>query len=246
MTVHLVGAGPGDAGLLTLRAAELIRRCDVVVHDRLVGPEILSMVPPWAEQVDVGKLPGAHRVTQDEINAILVDRGRRFDCVVRLKGGDPHVFGRGSEEITALHNAGIDTTVVPGVSSALAAATAVGVPLTSRHASSGFTVITAHQDPGNDRVLDWSALARLGTTLVVLMGAARARSIAERLLDEGLDPETPVAIIRDATLPTQSEFRCTLAQLGIEPVGNPATIVIGAVAALDLRSVAVLTQGSIR
>jgi uroporphyrin-III C-methyltransferase len=246
MTVHLVGAGPGDPGLLTLRGAELLRRCDVVVHDRLVSDEILSMVPPWAEQVDVGKTPGAHAVTQDEINAILVDRGARFDCVVRLKGGDPHVFGRGAEEIAVLHAAGIATEVVPGVSSAIAGPSAAGIPLTSRHASSGFTVVTAHQDPANDRVLDWDALARLGTTLVVLMGARRARAIAERLVAGGMAPHTPVAVITEATQPTQRELRTTLDRLGVDPVPNPSVIVIGAVAALDLRSVALLTQGSTR
>jgi uroporphyrin-III C-methyltransferase len=246
MTVHLVGAGPGDPGLLTLRAADLLRRCDVVVYDRLVSDEILSMAPPWAEQVDVGKIPGAHAVTQDQINAILVERGARFDCVVRLKGGDPHVFGRGAEEIAALHAAGIATEVVPGVSSAIAGPAAAGIPLTSRHASSGFTVVTAHQDPTNDRVLDWDALARLGTTLVVLMGARRARAIAERLVAGGMAADTPVAVITEATQPTQREVRTTLARLGTEPVPNPSVIVIGAVAALDLRSVALLTQGSTR
>lgn len=246
MTVHLVGAGPGDPGLLTLRGAELLRGCDIVVHDRLVSREILALAPPWAELVDVGKQPGAHAVTQAEINAILVDRGSRFECVVRLKGGDPHVFGRGSEELEALHAAGIATEVVPGVSSVLAAPAAAGIPLTSRHASSGFTVVTAHQDPTNDRVLDWDALARLGTTLVVLMGAARARAIADRLLAGGLAPHTPVAVITDATSADQREVRLTLATLGDEPVPNPSVIVIGTVAALDLRSVALLTQGSRR
>lgn len=246
MTVYLVGAGPGDPGLLTLRGAELLRRCDVMVHDRLVSPEIVSMAPPWAEQIDVGKRPGLHAFTQRDINAVLVDRGERFDCVVRLKGGDPHVFGRGAEEIHALHAAGIATEVVPGVSSAIAGPAAAGIPLTSRTASSGFTVVTAHQDPHTDRVLDWDALARLGTTLVVLMGAARARAIADRLLAGGLAADTPVAVITDATHPTQRELRTTLRLLGDEPVPSPSIIVIGAVAALDLRPIALLTQRSSR
>jgi uroporphyrin-III C-methyltransferase len=246
MTVHLVGAGPGDVGLLTLRAADLLRRCDVVVHDRLVGDEILALVPPWAEQVDVGKMPGGAGPTQERINEILVDRGRRFDCVVRLKGGDPHVFGRGAEELVALRDAGIPTEVVPGVSSAIAAPSAAGIPLTSRHASSGFTVITAHQDPANDNTLDWNAVARLGTTLVVLMGAARARKIAERLLAGGMADDTPVAVVTDATRPTQSVLRTTLALLGTEPVRSPATIVIGAVAAFDLNSLVLAAEGSAR
>lgn len=234
MTVYLVGAGPGDPGLLTLRGAELLGRCDVVVHDRLVSDEILAMVPPWAERLDVGKVPSAGD-TQAAINDLLADRANRFECVVRLKGGDPHVFGRGGEELAALRTAGIDAVVVPGVSSAVAAPAAAGIPLTSRHASSGFTVVTAHQDPANDQVLDWGALARLGTTLVVLMGAARARSIALRLIAAGMAADTPVAVVTDATLATQREQRMTLGELGTEPVESPSVIVVGAVAALDLR-----------
>jgi len=163
---------------------------------------------------------------------------------VRLKGGDPHVFGRASEEIEALNAAGIAVEVVPGISSALAAPTAAGIPLTSRHASSGFTVVTAHQDPANDRTLDWHALARLGTTLVVLMGAARARAVADQLLAGGMAPDTPVAVITDATRDTQTVSRTTLDSLGDEPVRSPATIVIGAVATQDLRSLALVAEGS--
>ena len=237
MTVYLVGAGPGDPGLLTLRAAELLGRADVVVHDRLVSPEILAMARPGAEFVDVGKRPG-HSATQTDINDVLVDRGERYECVVRLKGGDPHVFGRAAEELIALHAAGIATAVVPGVSSSIAAPAAAGIPLTTRLAASGFTVITAHQDPTHDRALEWNALARLGTTLVILMGAARAAKFRDRLLSGGMDPLTPVAIITDATLPTQTEQRLRLQELGNEPVANPSVIVIGTVASLDLRTLA--------
>jgi uroporphyrin-III C-methyltransferase len=236
VTVYLVGAGPGDPGLLTVRAAELLRDCDVVVHDRLVSAEILAMVPLWAERIDVGKRVGGG-VKQDTINDILVDRGARYDCVVRLKGGDPHVFGRAAEELLALREAGIAAEVVPGVSAAIAAPAAAGIPLTTRIASSGFTVITAHQDPGNDRTLDWDALARLGTTLVILMGAARAAAIRDRLLAGGMPASTPVAVIGNATQPDQTELRITLAELGDQPVQSPATIVVGDVAALDLRSI---------
>lgn len=235
MTVYLVGAGPGDPDLLTVRAVELLRRADVVVHDRLIAPAVLDLAPPWTERIDVGKRPGAG-ATQAEINGLLIDRGRRHDCVVRLKGGDPHVFGRGAEEIAALHEAGIATEVVPGISSALAAPAAAGIPLTTRHASSGFCVITAHQDPATDRTIDWDALARLGLTIVVLMGAARARRIAERLLAAGLGGDTPVAVITDATLPTERCARLTLQELGLTPVANPSVIVVGSVAAHDLRS----------
>ena len=244
MTVHLVGAGPGDPGLLTLRAASLLGRADVVVHDRLVGAGVLELVAPWAELVDVGKRPGAHSVPQSEINAILVDRGRRHDCVVRLKGGDPHVFGRAAEELIALHGAGIPTEVVPGVSSAIAAPAAVGIPLTTRLAASGFTVVTAHQDPATDRALDWEALARVGTTLVILMGAARAAGFRDRLIAGGMDPLTPVAVITEATTGTQAERRLRLHELGAVPVPNPSVIVIGAVAALDLREMAALADSS--
>ncbi len=235
MTVHLVGAGPGDPGLLTVRAAELLRRCDVVLHDRLVGSAILDLAPPWAERIDVGKRPGDSE-GQVRINELLVELGRRHSCVVRLKGGDPHVFGRAAEELMALRAAGIEAEVVPGISSVLAAPASIGVPLTTRLASSGFTVITAHQEPSTDRTLDWDALARLGTTLVILMGAARATAFRDRLLSAGMAPGTPVAIVTDATLPTEREQRLTLAELGEVPVPNPSVIVIGAVAGLDLRS----------
>jgi uroporphyrin-III C-methyltransferase len=208
------------------------------VHDRLVSAAILAMVPLWAERIDVGKRLGAG-VKQETINEILIDRGSRYECVVRLKGGDPHVFGRAAEELLALRDAGIAGEVVPGVSSAIAAPAAAGIPLTTRLASSGFTVITAHQDPANDRTLDWGALATLGTTLVILMGAARAGAIRDRLLAGGMPGSTPVAIVARATQPDQTETRTTLAELGNQPVESPATIVVGAVAALDLRSIVV-------
>lgn len=235
VTVHLVGAGPGDPGLLTLRAAELLARADVVVHDRLVSAEVLALAPATAERIDVGKRPGAS-ATQAWINEVLIDRGRRFATVVRLKGGDPHVFGRAAEELIALMAAGIEATVVPGVSSAIAAPALAGIPLTTRLAASGFTVVTAHQDPSHDRSLDWEALARLGTTLVILMGAARASAFRDRLIAGGMDPHTPVAVITEAATARQSERRLRLAELGDEPVPNPSVIVIGAVASLDLRS----------
>ena len=218
-----------------MRAAELLRACDVVVHDRLVGAAILDLAPPAAPRIDVGKRPG-DSARQVDINELLIDLGRRHDCVVRLKGGDPHVFGRAAEELMALRAAGVAAEVVPGVSSALAAPTAVGIPLTTRLAASGFTVVTAHQDPATDRTLDWDALARVGTTLVILMGAGRASAFRDRLLAGGMDPETPVAIITEATLPTMRERRHTLAELGEERVPNPSVIVIGAVAGLDLRA----------
>lgn len=234
MTVHLVGAGPGDPDLLTLRAASLLARADVIVHDRLVDRRILASAAPWAEIIDVGKSPGSRRNSQGEINAILVDRGRRFHTVVRLKGGDPFVFGRGGEEAEELRAAGLGVEVVAGISSSIAAPAAAGIPVTMRGVASGVTIVTAHQDPDNDQRLDWNALATAGTTLVVLMGASRARSISERLIAGGMASTTPVAIITSATCDDEQVVRTTLADLGSEPVRNPATIVIGEVAGRDV------------
>ena len=242
MTVHLVGAGPGDPGLLTLRAAELLRRADVVVHDRLVSAAVLALANPSARRIDVGKRPGERRCTQERINAVLVTEGRAHPAgtVLRLKGGDPFVFGRGGEEALALAAAGVPHEVVPGVTSAVAAPAAVGVPVTHRHLSAGVTVVTAHQDPASDPV-DWDAAARLGTTLVVLMGAARAAELSRRLMAAGMAPDTPVAVVTDATGTAQREWRGPLRALGAEPVASPATIVIGAVAALDVRATTAAT-----
>ena len=234
MTVYLLGAGPGDPGLLTLRAAEVLRRAEVVVHDRLIGPEVLALAPDGCERIDVGKRPGGPGTTQPEINQLLVDRGRTHDTVVRLKGGDPFVFGRGGEEAEALRHAGVAYEVVPGVTSAIAAPAAAGIPVTHRDHSSGFTVVTAHLDPAHDRYLDWDALARMGTTLVVMMGAARAAAVAERLLQAGMDPDTPAAAVQRGTLPDQQVWRGRLADLGQQPVAAPATLVIGAVAGENL------------
>lgn len=231
MTVHLVGAGPGDPELLTLKAARLLGQADVVVHDRLVSPEILAMAAPWAERVNVGKDPNGHRTSQDEINTILIERGRAHDTVVRLKGGDPFVFGRGGEEALALEAAGVSVTVVPGITSSIAGPAMAGVPVTHRGMSSAFTVVTAHEDPNKTDSLNWHALAELGTTLVVLMGARRAEKIRGRLLEAGMAGDTPVAIVTEATTPRQEINRCQLDELGVTPVPNPSVIVIGAVAA---------------
>lgn len=234
MTVYLVGAGPGDPDLLTLRAASLLAQADVIVHDRLVDHRILASAAPWAEMIDVGKAPGAHHRSQDAINAILVDRGRRFDTVVRLKGGDPFVFGRGGEEAVALRSEGLAVEVVPGISSAIAAPAIAGIPVTMRGAASGVTIITGHQDPTSERHLDWNALANTGTTLVILMGAARARSIGERLMKGGMRADMPVAVVTAACCDDEEILRLTLEQLGREPIRNPATIVVGEVAAYDV------------
>ncbi len=234
VTVHLVGAGPGDPELLTVRALNLLRKADTVLYDRLVDPAVLDLAPPWAELICVGKTPGTPSPSQDEINAVLVDRGRRFSCVVRLKGGDPLVFGRGGEEAAALRSAGIDVEIVPGVTSAIAAPAAAGIPVTMRGLASGFTVVTAHQDPSSSRHLDWDALARAGTTLVILMGAARAAQIADRLRAGGMQDDTPVAVISAATTAAQRIERTDLNGLRRLRVCSPATIVVGAAASADV------------
>ena len=241
MTVHLVGAGPGDPELLTVRAVNLLRQADVVVHDRLVDPAVVDLAPPWAERIYVGKTPGAPSPSQEKINAILIDRGRRFSCVVRLKGGDPFVFGRGGEEVAALQAAALEYEVVPGVTSAVAAPAAAGIPVTLRGVSSGFTVVTAHQDSLSGRWLNWDALAQAGTTLVILMGVARAVQIADRLRAGGMAEDTPVAAISAATTPHQRVERTDLAGLRHLRVASPATIVVGAVAAADVLALSELS-----
>ncbi len=234
MTVYLVGAGPGHPDLLTVKAARLLDTADVVVHDRLVDPRVLDLIAPWAEVIDVGKRPGGPADAQDRIHRVLVAAAGRADTVVRLKGGDPFVFGRGGEEAEALRRAGVDVEVVPGITSAIAGPAAAGIPVTMRGHASGFTVITGHQDPTADRPIDWEAAARLGTTLVVLMGASRVAHIADQLMAGGLATDTPVAAIESATTPHQRVKRTTLGELPGLPVLAPAVLVIGTVAALDV------------
>ena len=235
MTVYLVGAGPGDPGLLTVRGAELLRRADAVVYDRLASPALLGLVPANAELISAGKAPGQVDLTQEQINEVLVDRGRVAACVVRLKGGDPFVFGRGGEEAEALAAAGIPFEVVPGITSAIGAAAYAGIPVTHRGISTHFTVVTGHEDPAKARTdVDWEALAHAGGTLVILMGAGRIGDIARRLIDGGRSPETPVAAVRNGTRPDQRTIRATLATVADAGVRAPSAIVVGDVAALDL------------
>jgi uroporphyrinogen III methyltransferase/synthase len=233
VTVYLVGAGPGDPGLLTRRGAELLARADVVVHDRLSEITLLDLAPPTAERIDVGKSPGSP-VPQEEINALLVERGRQGQEVVRLKGGDPFVFGRGGEEALALTEAGVAFEVVPGVSAAIAVPAYAGIPVTHRGLSTSFTVVTGHSRHAVDHDLDWDALARTAGTIVVLMGVAHRSHIAARLQAGGLPGDTPVAAIRWGTRPGQRTVRTTLAELAEVTLEPPVTIVIGKVAGLDL------------
>jgi len=241
VTVSLVGAGPGDPELLTVRAARLIASADVIVHDALVDASILDLAPRSAEIIDVGKRPG-RAVPQEMINALLVHLGHQGRHVVRLKGGDPYVFGRGGEEALALCDAGIPFSVVPGVTSAVGAPAAAGIPVTHRGVSVGFTVVTGHRERGGASSIDWESLAKVGTTIVVLMGVAERGVIAARLMRGGLDPATPVAAIRFGTRQDQEVVRCDLAGLGAASIDPPATIVIGAVAAFDLGGLLATTE----
>jgi uroporphyrinogen III methyltransferase/synthase len=236
VTVHLVGAGPGDPGLITVRGAQLMASADVVVYDRLAHPSLLRLARPDAELVDVGKAPGRVAMDQDGINAVLVDRGAKGLEVVRLKGGDPYVFGRGGEEAEALIAAGVPFTVVPGITSAIAAAAYAGVPVTHRGLSTSFTVVTGHEDPAKGRTdTDWHALAKTGGTLVILMGAARIETIARALIDGGRSADTPVAAVRNGTRSDQRTIRATLGTIAAAGVQSPSAIVVGAVAGLELR-----------
>jgi uroporphyrinogen III methyltransferase / synthase len=235
VTVYLVGAGPGDPGLITLRGADLLRGADVVVYDRLVHPSLVDLAPSGAERVYVGKAPGEAEIDQAAINDLLVERGRDTGTVVRLKGGDPFVFGRGGEEAEALAAAGVPFEVVPGITSAVAAPAYAGVPVTHRGRSTHFTVVTGHEDPAKGAGhVDWEALARAGGTLVILMGAGRVAEIAERLVAGGRPADTPVAAVRHGTRPDQQTVRATLATVADARVEAPAAIVVGEVAALDL------------
>jgi uroporphyrin-III C-methyltransferase len=234
--VYLVGAGPGDPGLITARGLELLRAADIVVHDRLIGPELLSEVRTGADLVDVGKGRGHAALSQEDINQLLVDGAREGRMVVRLKGGDPFVFGRGSEELAACRESGISCEVVPGVSSAIAAPAAAGIPVTARGVAHSFAVITGHRAgaDGGDAT-DVRAFASVDT-LVLLMGRERLAAIAEQLILAGRDPATPAACIQSATT---AEQRVTLATLGTiaeaadrDGLEAPVVTIIGAVAAL--------------
>ena len=234
MTVYLVGAGPGDPGLLTVRGAEVLARADIVFYDRLSSAALLELAPASAERVSVGKTPRGPSTPQEEINRLLIEHGSAGKEVVRLKGGDVFVFARGGEEAAALKEAGVRFEIVPGVSSAIAAPAYAGVPVTTRGVATSFTVVTGHEDPWAAIETDWDAVARVGGTIVVLMGVATRAEIAARLLAGGLSPETPVLAVWNGTRPNQQSLRTTLADLGQAPVETSATIVIGAVAALDL------------
>jgi uroporphyrinogen III methyltransferase/synthase len=235
--VSLVGAGPGDPGLITVAGAARIAEADVIVYDRLANPTLLDHARPDAQRIYAGKLPDRHTLTQDEINALLVEYGRAGKRVVRLKGGDPFVFGRGGEEAEALMAAGIAFEVIPGVTSAIAAPAYAGIPVTHRALASSFAVITGHEDPAkDDSSIDWAKLATGVDTLVFLMGVGRLGEICKQLITHGRAASTPVAVIEWGTLPRQRTVAGTLATIADDVaaagVGAPAVTVVGEVARL--------------
>jgi uroporphyrinogen III methyltransferase / synthase len=235
MTVYLVGAGPGDPGLITARGLDLVRRADVLVYDRLASPALVAEAPATCEVVYAGKRPDHHALTQDAINALLVDRGRRGGNVVRLKGGDPLVFGRGGEEALALREAGVPFEVVPGVTSAIAVPAYAGIPVTHRGIATSVTFVTGHEDPGKaGQGVDWAALAATGGTLVLLMSVAGLPEITAALAAAGVDPGTPAAVVASGTTAAQEVVMGTLGSIAADAahVAPPAITVIGAVAGL--------------
>lgn len=234
--VFLIGAGPGDPELLTVKAVNALRRADVVVFDRLVSPEIMALIPPATRQIDVGKAPKCHKLPQDGINALLVDLAQDGHCVVRLKGGDPLIFGRGSEEAATLQQAGIAVEYVPGITSAQGAAASCGVPLTHRGLASGVRYVTGHR-AGDARLgLDWNSLADPDTTLVIYMGAMNIAEIAFNLMRHGMPSDLPAMAVSAATTAREERIVSTLGQIAtavaMSDPAAPVLFIIGHVVAL--------------
>jgi len=235
--VYMIGAGPGDPGLITVRGVECLRNCDVVVYDHLAQPSLLEEVPASAERIYVGKQAGRHTLKQSEINKLLVARARKGLRVVRLKGGDPLIFGRGGEEAEELAEAGVKFEIIPGVTAALGAAAYAGLPLTHRNFTSSVTFVTGHEDPTkSESSIPWELLARGGGTLVFFMGVGRLQALCDQLITHGRPPKTPAAVVQWATLPRQRTVTGTLATIaervreaGILP---PALLIVGGIVAL--------------
>jgi uroporphyrin-III C-methyltransferase len=228
--VYIVGGGPGDPGLITVKGLDCLRRADVVLHDRLVAPELLDEAPAYAEVIDVGKEPKRHRRSQAEINALLIEKARAGKVVVRLKGGDPFVFGRGGEECQALAKAGIRYEVIPGISSVIAVPAYAGIPVTQRGVSTAFTVVTGHTA---ETGIDWGSISQTGT-LIFVMGVEHLPEIMGQLVAHGRSSNTPAAIIADGTTSRQFVVVGTLADLvgKTEDVQPPALLIVGEVVRL--------------
>ena len=232
--VYLVGAGPGDPGLFTLKGKGLLECADVVVYDALVSAAILAMINPQAEKIDAGKRRGRHSLTQDEITQLLMEKAQDNAIVVRLKGGDPFIFGRGGEEMQDLVNVGVSVEVVPGITSGIAAPAYAGIPLTHRDYSSSVTFVTGHEAAGKYRpIVNWQAIAHSSETIVIYMGVHNLPYIVEQLHSAGLSLDTPVALVRWGTRPEQEELIATLGTITakVEETGftAPAIAVIGQV-----------------
>lgn len=239
--VYLVGAGPGDPGLITQKGLELLGQCDLVIYDRLVSEELLSYVKDGCEKIYVGKTPGNHTMLQEEINQLLIQKASIYPIIVRLKGGDPFVFGRGGEEVLALKQHGIAYEVIPGVTSAIAAATYAGIPITHRGSSQSFHVITGHTAEQSDLLPeDFKVLSQIQGTIVILMGLSNFEKIRENLLTYGKPATTPIAVIENGTTKEQKEVRGTLDNICDKVkeanIKAPAVIIIGNVAELDMKT----------
>ena len=234
--VYLIGAGPGDADLMTLRALRMLQSADAVVYDRLVSPEILDLAPATAQMIPVGKAPKCHTVPQDRINEILAELALQGLTVARLKGGDPLIFGRGSEEAAHLMDHGIEVEYAPGITAAQGMAAATGVPLTHRGLATGVRYVTGHRAADQKLDLDWASLANTDTTLVVYMGVANISEIALRLMGEGMPGSMPVMAISSATTPREKRLISRLDQIGVDiqamPLRAPVLFVIGHVVSL--------------
>lgn len=229
--VYLVGAGPGDPELITVKGSNILKKADVIVYDRLANPELLSITSEESEHIYVGKRPGKPSVSQDQINHILITKAREGKTVARLKGGDSFVFGRGGEECLALKAADVKFEVVPGISSALAAPAFAGIPVTHRGEARSFTVVTGHTIKNSDSFENWGHLAQ-ADTLVILMGMRNLHKIANRLIEFGRAAATPVAVIEKASYESQQTVTATLATIAREAahLESPATIVVGELA----------------
>jgi uroporphyrinogen III methyltransferase/synthase len=235
--IYLVGAGPGDPGLITAKGLACLQKADVIVYDRLVSPALLRQAPRGCEMIDVGKSPQRHTLPQEAINTLLVEKALAGKIVVRLKGGDPFLFGRGGEEAEALAEAGVPFEVVPGVTSAIAAPAYAGIPVTHRDQTSSFAVVTGHEDPTKaESSLDWHKLATGVGTLVILMGVGNLPQIVAKLIEHGRDPRTPIAIVQEGTEARQKTVAGTLADIVAKAreadIKPPAVTVVGEVVAL--------------
>jgi uroporphyrin-III C-methyltransferase len=235
--VYLVGAGPGDPQLLTIKAVKALKEADVVIYDRLgVSAEVLCLAPDGAERIFVGKRTGLHEVPQDKITELIIEKAKQGGNVVRLKGGDPFIFGRGGEEAEALVAEGIDFEIIPGISSSVAAPMYAGIPLTHRDYAASVAIITGHRAGDAEKPVDWVRIANAVDTMVILMGVESLEGIVEKLLVGGVSPEKPVAMVESGTLPQQRTLIATLGTVVKEAaekqIKPPSIIVIGEVATL--------------